>query len=243
MSQEWKEPAAGADVQMPLGTGGDAAAGEEYSAPKVRVNTSTLALIASFVAALAVLYFMGMQNKPRPASGDDLKRMQANEDTIKSWLGNTDVRQSLKQTSDRLLEKLRQYLGETKDVAADLGDNPFKQAMKDAPPPALPPMVADANPMPQLPPETVDAGLKEVAKTFPSLKLQLVMLGNPSSAMINSQMASVGTKFGLLKVTEIENDRVLLTYEGTGGKKYVFPLYINGSSADPNAGFGGSKPR
>jgi hypothetical protein len=241
MSQEWKEPAAGEDVQMPLGTGGDAAPQEEYSSPKTRVNTSTLALIASFMAALAVLYFMGMQNKPRAASADDQQRIQKNEETIKAWLGNSDGRQSLKQTSDRLLEKLRQYLDGAKVVVADLrGDNPFKQAIQEAAP--LPP-VADANPMPALPPEIEDPGLKEVARTFPSLRLQLVMLGNPSSAMINNQVATVGSKFGPLAITEIQNDRVLLTYEGAKGKKYVFPLYINGSAADPNAGFGGSKPK
>ena len=47
MSQEWKEPAAGDDVQMPLGTGGDAAPVEDYSPPRQRVNTSTLALAAA----------------------------------------------------------------------------------------------------------------------------------------------------------------------------------------------------
>jgi hypothetical protein len=242
MSQEWKEPAAGEDVQMPLGVGGDAAPVEEYSPARPRINTSTVALIASFVAALAVLYFMGLQNKPRAASGSDPTRIKEIDERIKNWLEDKVGRQSAMRTSDQLLQKLREYMDGTKVDVMDPGANAFQHAEVEVAkgPTTLPELVIFT---PELPPEKQDPGLIEVAKTLPGLKLQMVIVGNPSSAMINNQMASVGSKFGLLAVTEIQNDRVLLTYEGTGGKKYVFPLYISGSSADPNAGFGGSRPK
>jgi hypothetical protein len=249
MTQEWKEPAAGEDVQMPLGTGGDGAApAEEYSAPKVRVNTSTLALIASFMAALAVLYFMGMQNKPRAASAGDRTRIDEMNRRVDDFLGNKDSRDNVRKTSDRLLVKLQSQMGGAVAPPAEPSGNPWEVPVVEKPVAIidLPPLVAVATPaglpVEPPPPERVDPLLKEVAKEYPSLKLQLVLKGNPSSAMINNQMASVGSRFGHLVVTDIENDRVLLTYEGPTGK-LVLPLYLNGTKPDPNSVFGGTNPK
>ena len=257
MSQEWKEPTAAEDVQTPLGTGGDgAAAVPEYAPPKVRVNTSTLALIASFMAALAVLYFMGVQNRPRAASAVDRTRIDAINARVEDFLGNKVKGEEVKRTSERLLAKLQVQTGGMIVASAEPSGNPFavpvveKPVVIELPPvepwptPAALPVEPPPPPLPPPPPppERVDPLLKEVAKEYPSLKLQLVLLGSPSSVMINNQMAGVGTRFGHLVVTDIQNDRVLLTYEGPTGK-LVLPLYLNGTKPDPNTVFGGSNPK
>jgi hypothetical protein len=239
MSQEWKEPAAGEDVQMPLGTGGDGAALEEFATPKARVNTSTLALIAAFAAAVAVLYFMGMQNKPRAASAGEQDRIRANDTRVNDFLRDKDGRKSIQQTNTQLLDKLGEFMNGTKTAAAaPPAKNPFEQELAAKPP--------EPNPFPQvvttqsIPPE--DPMLKEVAKEFGSLKLQLVMLGSSPSAMINNRVASIGTRMGHLTVTDIQSDRVLLTYESAEGKKTVLALLLEGAG-DSKAGFGGLKPK
>ena len=45
-----------------LGAGGDAGGESTYVENKGKFNTSTLALVASFVAALLVIYLLGLQN-------------------------------------------------------------------------------------------------------------------------------------------------------------------------------------
>jgi hypothetical protein len=84
--------------------------------------------------------------------------------------------------------------------------------------------------------------LKEVAKEYAGLRLQMVMMGNPPAAMINSNMTRIGAQFKYLKVTDIQADRVLLTYESKSGQKRVFALTVGGK--DPQEGaFGGAKPK
>ncbi len=94
MSQQWKSENAGGeggggaeeDVQMPLGVGGGAGgegfSGEEsYAEPKRKMNTSTLALFAAFGAALIVLYLLGLGNKPKVATADEMDQ-KTRQDSI-----------------------------------------------------------------------------------------------------------------------------------------------------------------
>ena len=69
MSQEWKEPAAGDDVQMPLGTGGDAAPARTIRRPGTREYEHAAALLAAFAAALIVLYFLGLAEQAADRHG------------------------------------------------------------------------------------------------------------------------------------------------------------------------------
>jgi len=233
MTQEWKEPAAGDDVQMPLGTGGDAAPAEDYSPPRQRVNTSTLALVAAFAAALVVLYFLGLQNKPRIATAEDQAKALETNSKIEKWLSNKEGQKGLKQLGDGLLQRLQDYFG-TKITIMELTGNPFEQQVaKVAAPVDMGSPIA-----PPPPPEVEDPVLKEVAKEFAGLKLQMVMLGSPSAAMINNQMATIGTKFKYLTITDIQTDRVMLGY-----KNKIFALTVSGPNGDPPGGFGGPKPR
>ena len=55
-------------------------------------------------------------------------------------------------------------------------------------------------------------------------------------------MARVGTQFKYLKITEIQADRVLLTYEGKTGEKRVFALMVGGKDPEEGA-FGSPKPK
>ena len=241
MSQEWKEPAVGDDVQMPLGAGGDAAPAENYAPPRQRFNTSTLALAAAFAAALTVLYFLGLQNKPRTATAADLAKAQETNIKIEKWLNDKEGQKGVRQLGDGLLQRLQGYFG-TRAAAMELAGNPFEHQVPKAPEP-----VAVLDPELPLPPppvvEVEDPVLKEVAREFAGLKLQMVMLGANPAAMINNQMATVGTKLGHLSVTDIQSDRVLLSYENKTGEKKVFALTVNGAGGGTLGGFGGSKPK
>jgi len=240
MSQEWKEPAAGDDVQVPLGVGGEAAPAEDYTPPRPRVNTSTLALVAAFAAALIVLYFLGLQNKPRTASAIDLKKGQEIADKIDKWLNDKEGQKGVQQLGEGLLQRLQTIFG-ARAAAMDLTANPFEHQVPKAPESvlAMDPVV----PPPPVVVEVEDPVLKEVAHDFAGLKLQMVMLGNPPSAMINNQMATLGTKFNHLTVTDIQTDRVLLSYENKAGEKKVFALAVNGAGGEVLSGFGGPKPK
>jgi len=240
MSQEWKEPAVGDDVQAPLGAGGEAAPAEEYAPPRQRFNTSTLALVAAFAAALIVLYFLGLQNKPRIASADEQAKAREIDSKIEKYRMNMEDQKGARPLGDGLLERLQGYFG-WKVVAPDLKGNPFEHLVPKAPEPTAVVLLDPVIPPPVM--EVEDPVLKEVARDFAGLKLQMVMLGNPCSAMINNQMAAVGTKFNHLTVTDIQTDRVMLTYENKAGEKKVFALRVNGSGGDTVGGFGGPKPR
>src|SRR4051794_27655964 len=78
----WKEESAGDDVQMPLGVGAEPAQAEEYSGKsRPRPNGSTVALIGAFAVALAALYLLGLQNKPRSASAEEMAHAKQIEET------------------------------------------------------------------------------------------------------------------------------------------------------------------
>jgi hypothetical protein len=238
MTQEWKEPAAGDDLQVPLGTGADGAPMEEYSPHRAHMNTSTMALIAAFLAGLVVLYALALQNKPRAASADDTLRIKETNNTIEKWLKDKEGQKGVKQLGQGLVERL-QGCFEPQASTDDFKANPFERPeVKRVI--VVEPTLANPGPPP------VDIGdmpeLKEVAKEYAGLKLQMVMMGNQPAAMINSSMARVGTQFKYLKITEIQADRVLLTYESKTGEKRVFALMVGGNDSEAGA-FGGSKPK
>jgi hypothetical protein len=239
MTQEWKEPAAGEDVQMPLGTGGDSAPVEDYTPQRPRMNTSTMALVGAFLAGLVVLYALALQNKPRAASADDNLRRQETNTTIENWLKNKESQKGVRQLGQGLLERLQGFFTPQASME-DLKSNPFERSEVKRVVINLEPTPLGTQPAPIIIEEMPE--LKEVAKEYAGLKLQMVMMGNPPAAMINSNMARVGTQFKYLKITEIQADRVLLTYESKNGQKRVFALTVGGKDSEEGA-FGGSRPK
>ncbi len=216
MTQQWKNNEDGGeeDVQMPLGTSGAEAPAEEYAAPRgPKINTSTIALVAAFAAGLVVLYFLGLGNKPRAASADQVARDQAVQTKIQAMLMNRGETQKLDGfLSDfKLLEdRLHHYFdGNTK--IQDLSVNPFEREVAAV----APPSITDAFPTsPAIPADQTEAlEMRKAADYFATLKLQMVMLGNPSMAMINSRMLTVGTQLEMFTITDIKTGSVILTFK------------------------------
>src|SRR4051812_17242108 len=128
MTQSWKEESVGDDVQMPLGSGADAAPVEEYSGkPKVRPNGSTVALIGAFGVALVALYVLGLQNKPRSASAEEMAHTKQLEETWSRALAaisdkDKGVPKTLRNTRS-LVDMLTTYLNrkaETPDLPVNI---------------------------------------------------------------------------------------------------------------------------
>jgi len=212
--QQWKAPEGEEDVQMPLGTGGgEEAPMEEYSSgPRLKVNTSTMALVASFAAALVVLYFLGLQNKPRAASAEEVLQAQTIDSQLRSWLdrhgGQTSVEGQTE--SEKLFASLQRYFNQPSNTIEDLAGNPFAIEEKVA-------KIDNTNNqvviVPKPVPEPPDPELVEAAKEFAGLKLEMVMVGSPSSALINKQIVSVGSRFKYLVVADIQPDQVILSFK------------------------------
>src|ERR1035437_3643573 len=104
-------------MQMPLGAG-DGGDSSYLAEPKPKMNTSTFALIASFIAALVVLYLLGLHNKPRSASA----QQEAHEHQMKSAItellqknGKAEQIQSLFKDTDKLVQMFYHYLGSQSD--------------------------------------------------------------------------------------------------------------------------------
>jgi hypothetical protein len=238
MSQEWKEPTAGEDVQMPLGTGGDSAGVEEYAPERPRMNTSTMMLVAAFLAGLVVLYALALQNKPRTASAEDKAKAIETNSNIEKWIKDKEGQKGVKQLGQGLVARVQGVFA-TENTTSDLPANPFVRPVEIKAEPTISLGPSVVIPVATKPAEYEDPNLKDVAKDFYGLKLQMVMTGSSPSAMINNKLAKVGTEFGLLKVTEIQADRVLLTYENKMGDKRVFALMMTGTEG---SAFGGTKP-
>jgi hypothetical protein len=213
MTQQWKENEGDGeeDVQMPLGTGGEAPA-EEYSGPaKPKINTSTLALVAAFAAGLVVLYFLGLGNKPRPASAERLQRDKIVSDNILKLLTDKGQQASVEtflKDSRLLLARLDKYFSPSA-VPQNLPGNPFEHEV-----PHVEEPITAFQSSPVIPPDHKEATkLREAAEYFATLKLQMIMLGSPSMAMINSRMVTVGTQLEMFSITAIKNDSVTLTLD------------------------------
>ena len=210
MSQQWDVH--DEEAQVPLGAGGDAGAESTYVENKGKFNTSTLALVASFVAALLVIYLLGLQNKPRSASAEQVAREQEVQSAITELLeknGKAEQIQGLFKDTNKLVKMFYSYLGAQGGEPPELAHDPF------GPEGAAPSTISTGDFSPAAPRDYAEAEkLRRVAETFNGLKLQSVMVSRSmSTAMINNKMVTVGAKFGDLMVTEIEATRVVLAYE------------------------------
>jgi len=214
MSQQWKNSPDGSDeAQVPLGAGGESPAEDYVASERPRINTSTLALVAAFAAGLIVLYLLGLQNKPRVASAEKLEHDRMVSAKIQAMLGDKNETQSVDgflSDSKQLVEKLRRYFSDHMQVES-LNINPFE---RDVPRPvetAVLPVQTAQVVIPQDPEAAIE--MRQVAEQYSKLKLQMVMLGSPSAALINNRMVTVGTQLELLTVADIKNDSVILTYK------------------------------
>jgi hypothetical protein len=215
MTQQWKPEDTGDDVQMPLNTGGGEAPAEEYSAPgKPRINTSTLALVAAFAAGLVLIYLLGLHNKPRAASASDTAHEVELENKFKNFMGNTtdlaNVESALKDS--RKFKKMIEDYFKVKPFNQDQVINPFA---RDLPPEPIFSQGATTQVAPIGPIEdpVLAREMREAADYFPTLKLQMVMLGKPSMAMINNRMVSSGTRLNMFTVGDINEDSVSLVFK------------------------------
>lgn len=204
---------------MPLGVGGDSGAsefgGSEERKPKV--SGSTFVLVGAFASALAVIYLLGLQNKPQSASADvgfDQHKRSAITELLEKN-GKADQLKGLFSDTRKLVKMFYSYLGAQKSDVPQLSHDPFGPGEPIAAPVREAVQIVSDNP--------ADAEkLRQVAEQFNTLKLHSVMTGRIPVAMINRSMVQVGSRMGDLKVVAIEPDRVLLSYE-----KNVFELKLS----------------
>lgn len=219
MSQQWTAPEE--EPQVPLGAGGDVPPEQSYPETKPKVNGATVALVASFAVGLLVIYLVGLQNRPRTANAEQVQREQQVQSAIAELLeknGKAEQIKSLFADTKRLVPMFYNYLGTPEGKPPELPADPF--APQDAN------RTSSLTPLDPVHIEPVNAaeadGLRKVAETFNGLKLQSVMLSKANSAaMINNRMVSVGNKLGDLLVTDIETNRVLLSF---GAHKFELKL-------------------
>jgi hypothetical protein len=219
VTQEWNQNSE-EDVQMPLGVGegGGAEIGGEERKPKV--SGSTFVLVGAFASALAMIYLLGLQNKPRSASADQLAREQHTDSAITELLqknGKADQLKGLFTDTRKLVKMFYSYLGTQKSDVPQLSHDPFGPSE-----PIVAGPVHEAVKIVSENPADAEK-LRQVAEQFSTLKLHSVMLGRTPVAMINRSMVQVGSRMGDLTVVSIEADRVLLSYE-----KNVFELKLAG---------------
>jgi len=228
MSQQFHQEDTGdEEAQMPLGTGGESTPAEEYTESKPKVNNSTVALIGSFAAALVVLYLLGLQNKPRMASAEQLARDEELNTRIRTLLGDKDDQGKLNKffdQSSRLLAQLQERF-ERRANEVEFGANPFEQMV------ARPMPVGDTSPAVIMVKEdpVKAAQFRKLAEEFDKLKLDGVMMGSSPTALINKQMLTVGMKIGTFTIKQIKDGEVLLGYDNeTLGMHEAFRLVEKG---------------
>lgn len=224
MSQEWNKNEAGGeeDVQMPLGVGGESTGEESFGEPaKPKMNNSTMILFGAFAVALAALYLLGLQNKPRAASAEQVAREQEVSKSIEAIIQSRDSGAKLKNLVNgeipRLVKILRDYLSTTPNDSLQLAANPFEREMPRAP-------VEHTGMIETVLPQGVQeqAEMREVAAEFGKLKLQSIMIGARPAALISSKLVTPGAKLGKLTVSDIQANRVLLSF-----KQNTFELKLN----------------
>ena len=205
------------EAQVPLNTGVDAAAPDDYAPAKPRVNNSTVALFGAFAVALVVLYLLGLQNQPRAASAErvikDTDVAKAIDKLIGSQKEQKDVGDFL-DASNRLVSRLQNYFEKNNSFAETRG-NPFQQDLPA--PPLVDHTPAVAAPVTQDPAQAARAAhtalLRQVAADFDALKLDGIMLGSHPIALINKHSVSIGDQLGYLTVKDIKEGSVLLSFE------------------------------
>jgi hypothetical protein len=218
--QQWNQNSED-DVQMPLGTG-DGGGGPEFGGEekKPKVNGSTFVLVGAFASALAVIYLMGLQNRPQTASAEQMAHDVRERSAITELLekkGKADDLKGLFTDTRKLVKMFYSYLGTQRSDVPQLSHDPFGPTE----PAAAPAPVREAVQIVSENPADAEK-LRQVAEQFKGLKLHSVMLGRTPVAMINRNMVQVGNRLGDLTVVSIEADRVLLGYE-----KNVFELKLS----------------
>ena len=212
---------------MPLGVGSGGE--QEFSAPessKPKLNGPTFVLFGAFAAALVVIYLLGMQNKPRAASAEQMAHDQQVQSAIQELMtknGKSGDFHGLFQDTDKLVKMFYSYLGSEREPTPELPHDPFAN---DEPREVV---AAAGNDVVVPATNTIEAEkLRKVAETFAALKLQSVMLGHVPVAMINNRMVTIGARIDDLTVSAIEADRVLFNYG-----KNKFELKLANQQADP----------
>jgi hypothetical protein len=218
VTQQWNQPSDD-EVQMPLGVG-DASPDVGVEEKKPRVNGSTFVLFGAFASALAVIYLLGMQAKPQVASAEQMAREQQTRSAITELLeknGKAEQLDALFTDTRKLVKMFYSYLGAQKTEIPQLSHDPF------GPPeaPSAAPVKREVVELVSSNPEDAEK-LRQVAEQFGKLKLQSVLVGKTSAAMINNKMVQVGGKLGDLTIVSIEPSRVLLSYD-----ENVFELKVS----------------
>lgn len=162
---------------------------------------------------------------PCAASAQQVAHDQEVQSAIQELLtknGKASELKGLFENTDKFVKMCYSYLDGQKEPTPELPHDPFANEDTKA-------VVVAADDSVIIPTNTVDAEkLRKVAETFGSLKLQSVMVGRTSVAMINNRMLTVGAKIGELTVTGIEPNRVLMNY---GQNK--FELKLTRPDTDP----------
>ncbi len=183
-----------------------------------RMNGPTLVLCGAFALASVVIYLLGLQNKPRSASAEQMAHEQLVQSAIQELLeknGKAAEFHGLFQDTDKLVKMFYSYLGSEREATPELAHDPFANDDVKA-------VASSTDDVVVVPTNIAEAEkLRKAAETFASLKLQSVMVGRTSVAMINNRMVTVGAKIGELTVASIEPSRVLMNF---GKSKFELKL-------------------
>ncbi len=129
MSENWQ--LSDEDVQVPLGVGEEGAARETaFVEPrKSVVNAATLALVGVFLGSLAMIYLLGLQNRPRSAAaqGGGTGATDSAIAELLSKAGKAGDIKSVFQNTDQLVQIFYNYPGYSAAEPSDLPGNPFEQ--------------------------------------------------------------------------------------------------------------------
>lgn len=205
MSDDWK--ANDDEAQMPLGVGQETSESSFTAEKKPLFNTTTMLLAGVFVAGLGLIFALGKQTGPRSASAEQQSRQAQIEASLSELMSHAGKGDGSVKDTDSLVRLFQDARG-PRDASVDAAGDPFA-----VPAAKKPDVVAE-----QAVPSTIeDPGeqqrYRKVAETIAGLKVQSIMYSQRGgAAMINNRLAKVGSKFGDLVVSQIEQDRVILSF-------------------------------
>jgi hypothetical protein len=185
---------------------------------RLKFNTSTLTLIVCFIAAIGVLYLLGLQNKPRIVSASETQRQQEMAKRFDELLYNADRDgfKGLDNSTRNMVAILMKFLNQSPQT--DELDNPFEREV-----PVV--VVTPGAPEPRPLPPSLDPDVRLAQQEFQGLRLQIVMMGPEPKAMINNVVLQPGSKLKYLVVKEIRPGTVVLNFTDKDGKDYEFLLH------------------
>lgn len=222
MSENWKMNDED-DVQMPLGVGGSDSGGELDFAEtkKTQISSTAMLLIGVFVAGLALIYLLGLQNKPRAAQAGGAAEAQVNSaiEELLSKAGRQDELKKLFTDTDQLVQMFYHYPAAPSVEFRQLPGNLFEYETTKSSDPIVS-VVTNGNAAEQ-------ERLRKLAESFAALKLQSIMVSRDGNlAMINNKLLKAGAHIGEFTIVDIEPQRVLLTH---GTSKFELKLARAGS--------------